>query len=271
MTRGDAVDKYHYNKRYELTDVDYASGSSFDDQTYIYDGAGNREGVIKGGTWVEYSDNPLNQYTYVDGATFSCDTNGNLTDDGTHTYYYDLDNRLTGIDGTITYKYDPFGRRIEKDVDGTVTKYLYDGGRVIAEMDGSDNLIQRYIYGVGIDEMIFLEKANGDRYWYYYDALGNVVNLTDNTGNLVTTYYYDVFGDFTESGTFTDNPYKFTGRRYDPESDLYFYRARLYSPSLGRFLQTDPVGYVDGPNLYTYVSNNPANLIDPLGLGILSF
>ena len=97
-----------------------------------------------------------------------------------------------------------------------------------------------------------------------------MVNLSDNNGNLVTTYYYDVFGDFTESGTFTDNPYKFTGRRYDPESDLYFYRARMYSPSLGRFMQTDPVGYVDGPNLYTYVNNNPLGWIEPLGLAYLA-
>ncbi len=240
---------------------------------------GNREGVIKGGAWVEYTANPLNQYSSVDGVSFSCDSNGNLTDDGTHTYYYDLDNHLTKIirnsDSQVIaeYKYDPFGRRIQKLINVPsyqLINYLYDGGRVIEERDGSNNLIQRYIYGAGIDEVLILEKANGDKYWYYYDALGNVVNLTDNNGNLVTTYYYDVYGDFTESGAFTDNPYKFTGRRYDPESDLYFYRARMYSPTLGRFMQTDPAGYVDGPNLYTYVNNNTLNYSDPWGLRIIN-
>ncbi|MCP4401561.1 MAG: RHS repeat-associated core domain-containing protein [bacterium] len=63
-----------------------------------------------------------------------------------------------------------------------------------------------------------------------------------------------------------ENPYLFTGRRYDPESGNYYYRARIYSPELGRFLQTDPLGYVDGLNLYAYVGNNPASWVDPLGL-----
>ncbi len=62
-----------------------------------------------------------------------------------------------------------------------------------------------------------------------------------------------------------DNPYLFTGRRYDPESGNYYYRARIYSPELGRFLQTDSLGYVDGLNLYAYVGNNPASWVDPYG------
>lgn len=257
-------DQYLYNKRYELRSVNYHQGSSFSDQTFNYDGVGNRETVVNGGT-VTYTTDELNQYDTVGGVTHTYDLRGNLTYDGTNTYYYDLDNRLTGINGTISYEYDPFGRRIKKTVNGTVTNYVYDGDRVIEERDGADALLRRYVYGAGIDEVLLMEQG-GSKYWYYYDALGSVVNISDNSGNLVSTIHYDVYGDFDETGSFTHNPYKFTGRRYDPESGLYFYRARMYSPELGRFLQTDPVGYVDGPNLYTYCSNRPIGASDPYGL-----
>ena len=97
------------------------------------------------------------------------------------------------------------------------------------------------------------------------NGLGSVSELSDQSGNLVERYEYDVYGaptifdssdnPLTESSI--GNPYLFTGRRYDPESGNYYYRARIYSPTLGRFLQTDPLGYVDGLNLYAYIGNNP--------------
>jgi RHS repeat-associated protein len=111
-------------------------------------------------------------------------------------------------------------------------------------------------------------EISASKYFYYYDALGSVHNLTDSAGSKVATYHYDIFGAFQLIGSLHNNLYTFTGRKYDPESGLYYYRARYYSPGLGRFLQVDPAGYEDGPNLFTYVSNLPISYYDPYGLAI---
>ncbi len=103
-----------------------------------------------------------------------------------------------------------------------------------------------------------------DWYWFHYDGLGSVAALSNNSGTIVETYSYDVFGQPSASSS-VNNPYLFTARRYDDETDLY-YRARMYNPEIGRFLQPDPIGYDDGMNMYTYVGNNPASFVDPMGL-----
>jgi RHS repeat-associated protein len=112
------------------------------------------------------------------------------------------------------------------------------------------------------------------KYYYHFDGLGSVVALSDNSGNIVEKYSYDVFGAATIrdsnnsvlSVSSVANPYMFTARAYDSETGLYYYRARYYSPDIGRFLQTDPVGHTTGLNLYTYCGNNPLNWSDPYGL-----
>jgi len=107
-------------------------------------------------------------------------------------------------------------------------------------------------------------------YYYHYDALGSVVALSDAGGDTVQTYEYSVYGQVAAEDPNHPNPYLFTGRRFDIEIGLYYYRARYYDPFTGRFLQTDPVGYGDGMNWYAYCKNNPLALVDPLGLASLS-
>lgn len=170
---------------------------------------------------------------------------------------------------TVTYTYDAAGRRIAKTFDNqTCLKYIYDGSQYVAEYDGNNNLLRKYVYGPGIDQpicMIDVEHSSATHY-YHFDALGSVVGLSNVSGNIAEVYEYSAYGQVGASDPNHLNLFMFTGREFDKESGLYYYRARFYSPEVGRFLQNDPVGYQAGMNLYRYCRNNPVNLTDPFGL-----
>jgi RHS repeat-associated protein len=169
----------------------------------------------------------------------------------------------------LTYTYDASGRRIEKKYDGElITKYVYDGDNCIAEYDINSNLKRKYIYGPGVDQPICMIEATvspAATYYYHFDALGSVVALTNSSGNTVEVYEYSIFGQVGASDPNHPNRFLFTGREFDKETGLYYYRARYYKPEIGRFLQADSVGYGAGMNLYRYCSNNPWNMGDPYG------
>jgi len=140
--------------------------------------------------------------------------------------------------------------------------YAYDGDQVIAEYEGG-SLKRKFIYGPGIDEpVMMIDVTTSTKYYYHFDGLGSVVALSNSIGDIVERYSYDVFGEPNRVSD-VNNPYLFTGRRFDTETANYYYRARYYKPSIGRFLQPDPIPSL---NLYTYVGNNPTNWLDPLGL-----
>jgi RHS repeat-associated protein len=178
-----------------------------------------------------------------------------------------------------SYAYDYLGRRISRTIYGSpnvTIRYAYDGAQIIAEYDGSGTLRRKFVYGPGLDEPICLiDVANGNAaYYYHLDGLGSVVALSNVNNVLVERYAYDVFGRPTIrdpngvvlAASAFGNPYLFTGRAYDGESGLYYYRARYYDYATGRFLQPDPIGYGDGINWYLYCGNNPVALTDPWGL-----
>lgn len=261
--------EYDYNDIYELEGV-----SNADSHSYAYDNVGNRNTVDS----VSYSTNSLNEYTSVGATSFMYDGNDNLSYDGTNSYTYDEDNRLisaSNSSNSASYEYDAFNRRISKTVDSVMTYYVYDGYEVIEEYNSSNSLQAYYVLGPSIDEPNSMVR-NSNTYYYHRDALGNVRQLTDVNGIVQESYDYDPYGnvtiynssltDITSSGSGIKNPYMYAGRRLDEESGVYHYRNRQYKPMIGRFLQRDPLGYVDGMNLYTYVGNNSINHTDPFGL-----
>jgi RHS repeat-associated protein len=172
--------------------------------------------------------------------------------------------------GVVSFQYDPFGRRIEKVSASGTSVYVYDGDNQIEELNSSGGVVARYTQGLGIDEPIALYRS-GKKYYYHADGLGSVVALTDNHGTTKASYTYDAFGNYVQPEpppppSSVTNPFRYTGRELDSETGLYYYRARYYDSTIGRFLSEDPIGFDGGSNLYAYVSNSPVNSLDPLGL-----
>jgi RHS repeat-associated protein len=166
----------------------------------------------------------------------------------------------------VSYGYDALGRRIEKNVGGTVTRYVYDQLHILLELDGTNDLVARYTHGDGVDQPLALQR-DGESYFYHVDHLGSVRRLTDAAGATANAYEYDSFGRLRSAVVGVANPFTYTGREHDAESGLYYYRSRYYDPHTGRFLNGDPLGLGGGdPTLYAYAGNNPANTRDPFGL-----
>jgi RHS repeat-associated protein len=138
----------------------------------------------------------------------------------------------------------------------------YDGQDIIREIR-SGVAAYTYIHGPGIDEPLARLDGSGAAY-YHADGLGSIVAMTDDTGAVVSTRRYDAWGNL-ELGA-SEPGYAFTAREWDPETGLYYYRARYYDPKVGRFISEDPIGTAGGPNMYVYVGDRPANGWDPLGL-----
>lgn len=181
--------------------------------------------------------------------------------------------------GTVNaaYAYDPLGRRNHKSGTGVNERYfLLDGDDDVLEFDGGKNVVAFYVPGPAIDEPIVKSVPNGSggytHEYFHTNHQGSVIAMSDDSAALAEgPFLYDPYGNCFKGSTpcasLTGSiPYKFTGRRLDEETGLYYYRARCYSPTLGRFCQTDPVGYTADLNLYTYVGNDPTNRTDPTGL-----
>ncbi|WP_139834281.1 RHS repeat domain-containing protein, partial [Pseudomonas sp. R44(2017)] len=187
-------------------------------------------------------------------------------------YRYDAQHRLVGVTlpggGTASYKYDAFGRRIEKTVDGHTTEFLWQGERLIAE--SADNRYRSYIYEPGTFRPLAMLDGEGPRrttpFYYQLDHLGTPQELTDYSGEIMWSAKYRAYGNLAALDVAEiDNPLRFQGQYFDAETGLHYNRHRYYNPGTGRFLTPDPIKLAGGLNNYQYVPN-PTGWVDPLGL-----
>jgi len=289
----DAVYRLINRQEGNLDDGGVLHNTPITTQNFTLDGLGNWKTHMKNSSTYNQTINSLNQYTVFNGPSgqksLMYDFLGNLTYEngsvGEQTYHYDFLNRLVAhlsisADYT-TYRYDALGRRISKNLNGfTHTRYFYDGDRLIEESDGTGGSpVMSYVYGLGSDEVLSRRKVSGgvtSDLFYHTNALGSVVAVTRTDGGVEERYKYDAYGQVTFMNSLgtpqgcncspAQNNILYTGRYFDIESRLYYYRARTYNPYLGRFLQRDPLGERASLNLYNYVFNNPIRLTDPSGM-----
>ncbi|MDP3089954.1 MAG: RHS repeat-associated core domain-containing protein [Nitrospira sp.] len=265
---------YAYDLASRLTSIAHNGPSGIIDAlTYTYDAAGNRFSATRTNGTASLLPNPVastaydaaNEQTQFAGAVLTYDNNGNLTSDGLNTYQWDARNRLIGMSGgaTASFAYDPLGRRASKTINGTNTQFAYDGNDIAVEIGGG-TVGANYLRSLNIDEPFIRQTSAGNEH-YHTDALGSSLALSDASGAAVMSYGYEPFGKTTSTGS-SSNALQYTGRENDG-AGLYFYRARYYSQTRGRFIAEDPLEFSAGDiNLYRYVANNPINHSDPSGL-----
>ena len=287
--KGDAVVTYQYDDVYRLTreDCQPAQGSYRQAYRYgyAYDAVGNRTKMtyFDGATTATttYAHSPRNELTQMvcEGTTTSLlyDLRGNLTKKGTGEYYWDSQDHLTKVvnGGTSAqYKYNAFGRRVAKKVNDNDWKwFFYDGLQVVAEGSSTTSRLS-YTNSPSVVGGIITRGDGATTYTYHFDRLGNVMAITDTSGNPYAVYTMEAFGNVLEKGTSsgyssehqTDpQPYHLTTKEYDSDISLYYFNARWYDPDTGRFLARSPARVIfEHP--YAFCENSPTYFVDSEGL-----
>ncbi len=270
------ITSFSYDALGRITGAAYPQNQAY---SYTYDKVDNRLSQAANSTTTNYSYNNDNQLTQEGTNAYSYNPNGDITgktlNSGTQNFTYDFEDRLTSFkatNGTITtYRYDGLGNRLQKTVGSTTTRFVNDISgnltNVLAETNSYNTINNWYVYGVGLVSQGSYGSSN--RVYPLEDGLGNIRFLTNSGGINVKSYNYDPFGNITNSNGTGNTNYRFNTQQNDPESGMYYLRARYYDPATGRFISRDPIKGTltnsQSQNPYAYAVNNPVNLSDPSG------
>jgi RHS repeat-associated protein len=279
QTRSNGVNStYNYDPLGRVLSI---ANGALDSHMYTYDAAGQRvskasnpsqalqTAAVSSATY----DNE-NHLTAFGGTLYTYDLNGNrateTTSSGTTTYTWDGENRLKqialpGSQGTYTFTYDFAGNLIQQGQPGVTTKsfVLDDLTNVVYQQDTAGNSFST-VSAQAIDSQLALVFPNGTAEFGLTDALGSASTISDQSGALAGNFYYEPYGQ-TTAAVASQYPFLFTGRP-PTEGNIYYYRARYYDTSVGRFISEDPIGFYGGDNLYRYIENGPTESVDPFGL-----
>ena len=284
----DGTTTYTHDNNDRLTGVDRTDPTN-PDESYNYDKNGNRtQSHVHGTNYVTGDNNQLlsdGTYNYTYDAEGNLKTQTEIATGIVEEFEWDYRNRLTAIvtrnasDAIVQqveFDYDVWDRRIAKTVDAdgegvetaSTTYFVYDRDNVLLEFEnGETTPSQRYLHGPMTDQILASEDDTGTTLWHLSDHLGTVGDFVDNAGTLLNHRTYDSYGNLiSQTDDNFSSRYGFTGREFDEETGLYYYRARYYDRAIGRFISEDPLSFSAGdPNLYAYVGNQPLTHVDPLG------
>lgn len=260
------TESYGYDVISQLTS--FKRGTTVD-KSYQFDLLGNRVKVLENGIATNYTSNNVNAYTSITGGlnfTPQYDDNGNMLNDDKHTYAYDFNNKLVSVDETVgTYKYDALGRRIAKNN----TLFYYVGDQMVEEI--TDGATTSYLYGNNIDEALQMKRGD-DVYYYHANFVGSIMAITSKQGDNIESIDYSAYGmpSFFKNGekiqeSSINNTILYAGREYDMGCSVYYERARILHTSIGRFMQKDPIQYLEMTEDYVYARNSPIVLHDITG------